>query len=39
LQRRCLDRGVLCFDDLTTALEAWIEPWSATHRHTGRPFK
>jgi transposase len=36
LQRRCLDRGVFCsLDDLTTALEEWIELWNAT----ARPFK
>jgi transposase len=36
LQRRCLDRGVLCSpDELTTALEEWIELWNAT----ARPFK
>ena len=36
LQRRCLDRGVFCsLDELTTALEEWIELWNAT----ARPFK
>jgi len=36
LQRRCLDRGVFCsLDELTAALEAWIELWNAT----ARPFK
>jgi transposase len=36
LQRRCLDRGVLCsLDELTTALEDWISLWNAT----ARPFK
>jgi transposase len=36
LQRRCLDRGVFCsLDQLTTALEQWIEAWNAT----ARPFK
>jgi transposase len=30
LQRRCLDRGVFCsLDELTTALEDWIEIWNA----------
>ena len=29
LQRRCLDRGVFCsLDELTTALEEWIELWN-----------
>ena len=36
LQRRCLDRGVFCsLEDLTTALEEWIELRNAT----ARPFK
>jgi transposase len=36
LQRRCLDRGVFCsLDELTTALEEWIELWNAA----ARPFK
>jgi len=36
LQRRCLDRGVFCsLEQLTTALEEWIELWNAT----ARPFK
>jgi transposase len=36
LQRRCLDRGVFCsLDELTIALEEWIELWNAT----ARPFK
>ena len=36
LQRRCLDRGVFCsLDELTTALESWIEIWNAS----ARPFK
>jgi transposase len=36
LQRRCLDRGVFCsLDDLTTALDDWINIWNAT----ARPFK
>ena len=36
LQRRCLDRGVFCsLDELTTALEDWIDIWNAT----ARPFK
>jgi transposase len=36
LQRRCPDRGVFCsLDDLTAALEDWIETWNAT----ARPFK
>jgi len=35
-QRRCLDRGVFCsLEQLTTALEEWIELWNAT----ARPFK
>ena len=35
LQRRCLDRGVFCsLDNLTTALENWIETWNAS----ARPF-
>jgi transposase len=35
LQRRCLDRGVFCsLDELTTALEDWIEFWNAN----ARPF-
>jgi hypothetical protein len=36
LQRRCLDRAVLCsLDELTTALEDWIKIWNAS----ARPFK
>ena len=36
LQRRCLDRGVFCsLDELTTALENWIEAWNAT----AQPFR
>ena len=36
LQRRCLDRGTFCsLDELTTALEEWIELWNAT----ARPFQ
>jgi transposase len=36
LQRRCPDRGVFCsLDELTAALEDWIEIWNATVR----PFK
>jgi transposase len=36
LQRRCLDRGVFCsLDELTTALEQWIDLWNAT----ARPFR
>ena len=36
LQRRCLDRGVFCsLDDLTTALQDWINIWNAS----ARPFK
>jgi transposase len=36
LQRRCLDRGVFCsLDELTAALEEWIEIWNAT----ALPFK
>ncbi len=36
LQRRCLDRGVFCsLDELTAALEEWIELWNAT----AQPFK
>lgn len=35
LQRRCLQRGVFCsVDELTTALENWIEVWNAH----ARPF-
>jgi transposase len=35
LQRRCPDRGVFCsLDDLTTALEDWIQFWNAN----ARPF-
>ena len=36
LQRRCLERGVFCsLDELTTALEDWIEFWNAS----ARPFE
>ena len=36
LQRRCLDRGVFCsLDELTTALQDWINIWNAS----ARPFK
>jgi hypothetical protein len=36
LRRRRLDRGVLCsLDELTCALEQWIEFWNAN----ARPFK
>jgi transposase len=36
LQRRCVDRGVFCsLDELTTALEDWIDVWNAA----ARPFK
>jgi transposase len=36
LQRCCLDRGVFCsLDELTTALEDWIEIWNSN----ARPFK
>jgi hypothetical protein len=36
LQRRSLDRGVFCsLDELTNALENWIQIWNAT----ARPFK
>ncbi|HXT94345.1 MAG TPA: IS630 family transposase [Trebonia sp.] len=37
LQRRCLDRGVFCsLEELTTALEEWIELWNATARPLSR---
>jgi len=36
LQRRCLERGVFCsLDELTTALEQWIELWNKD----ARPFR
>jgi len=36
LQRRCPDRGVFCsLDELTAALEGWINTWNAT----ARPFR
>jgi hypothetical protein len=35
LQRRCLERGVFCsLDELTTALEEWINLWN----EDARPF-